>query len=318
MVEGAGYLLMCLRDSLPILMITPPPFFARFSDKWSGLSGNMRGILWVTIGTVLFALTDVVVKYLGHSFHPFELSLFRYVVGFIMLAPVFWSMGREGLRTTRISLHLWRLVLATLAQLGFFISVINLNLADATAIMFSKPLFATVCAVFILSELVTARRWTATTVGVIGVIIMMRPGEGVIDPVVLIAVGAALTFAVANILIRLMAPTEPPNRILFYYHVGGIALLIIPAIWVWKTPAGIEWGLLALVGVLTTLGMICYVRAYSVGEANAIGPIEYIRLIYAGLLGYFLFSETIDIWTLVGGIIIVCSTLFIARDEARR
>ena len=293
-----------------------------FTDKWSGrwltLSGNVRGIIWITFGTILFALTDVVVKRLGHSFHPFELSLFRYVVGFLMLAPVFWHMGRKGLRTNRIGLHLARLVLATLAQLGFFISVINLKLADATAIMFSKPLFTTVVAVVILSELVTKQRWTATIVGFIGVIIMMRPGTGVIDPIVLIAVAAALTFAVANILIRLMAPTEPPNRILFYYHIGGVALLIVPTIYVWQTPTGIEWGFLALIGVLTTLGMICYIRAYSIGEANAIGPIEYVRLIYAGLFGYFLFGEIVDIWTLVGGAIIVGSTLFIARDEAHR
>lgn len=288
-----------------------------WSGKWLGLSGNVRGIIWISIGTILFALTDVVVKLLGDKFHPFELSLFRYVVGFLMLAAVFWRMGREGLKTGRMGLHVARLILATLAQLGFFISVIHLKLADATAIFFSKPLFTTVVAVIILSELVTARRWTATIVGFVGVIVMMRPGAGVIDPVVLIAVGASLSFAVANILIRIMAPTEPPNRILFYYHVGGIALLVVPAIFVWQTPSGIEWGLLTLIGVLTTLGMICYVRAYSIGEANAIGPIEYVRLIYAGLFGYFLFSETIDIWTIVGGSVIVASTLFITRDEAR-
>ena len=298
--------------------MSPPASSSRFTDKWLGLSGNLRGIVWITIGTILFALTDVVVKYLGHSFHPFELSLFRYVVGFLVLAPVFWRLGRAGLKTGRIGLHVARLILATLAQLGFFISVINLKLADATAIMFSKPLFTTVVAVFILAELVTARRWVATTVGFIGVIIMMRPGAGMVDPIVLIAVGAALTFAVANILIRLMSSTEPPTRILFYYHLGGIALLAVPSVFVWQTPIGWEWGLLALIGVLTTLGMICYVRAYSIGEANAIGPIEYIRLIYAGLLGYFLFSETVDIWTLAGGLIIVGSTLYIAHDEARR
>jgi drug/metabolite transporter (DMT)-like permease len=301
--------------------VSPPTSNNRVRDTWSGkwlgLSGNVRGIIWISIGTILFALTDVVVKLLGDKFHPFELSLFRYVVGFLMLAAVFWRMGREGLKTGRMGLHVARLILATLAQLGFFISVIHLKLADATAIFFSKPLFTTVVAVIILSELVTARRWTATIVGFVGVIVMMRPGAGVIDPVVLIAVGASLSFAVANILIRIMAPTEPPNRILFYYHVGGIALLVVPAIFVWQTPSGIEWGLLTLIGVLTTLGMICYVRAYSIGEANAIGPIEYVRLIYAGLFGYFLFSETIDIWTIVGGSVIVASTLFITRDEAR-
>ena len=295
-----------------------PPSPGRLTRKWLALPGNLRGIVLISAGAILFSLTDIVVKTLGTSFHPFQLSLFRYVVGFLLLAPIFWRMGPVGLKTNRIGLHLGRLVLATLAQLGFFVSVINLKLADATALMFSKPLFTTIVAVIILSELVTARRWVATAVGFSGVIIMMRPGSGVIDPVVLIAVGAALTFAIANVLIRLMSSTEPPNRILFYYHLGGIALLAIPAMFVWQMPVGIEWGLLSLIGVLTTMGMICWVRAFSVGEANAIGPMEYARLIYAGLFGYFLFGEVIDILTLLGGAIIVGSTLYIARDEARR
>ena len=290
----------------------------RVTGQWYRLSGNLRGIIWISIGTILFALTDVVVKTLGRTFHPFELGLFRYVIGFLMLAPVFIRMGPSQLKTGRIGLHLTRLVLATAAQLGIFVSIINMKLADATAIMFSKPLFTTVVAVFILSELVAARRWTATAIGFLGVVIMMRPGSGAIDPVALIAVAAALTFAVANILIRLMSTTEPPNRILFYYHIGGILILTGPALWVWQMPEGVEWGMLALIGVLTTLAMICFVRAYSVGEANAVGPIEYIRLIYAGLFGYFIFSEIVDIWTLLGGTIIVGSTLYIARDEARR
>lgn len=208
--------------------------------------------------------------------------------------------------------------MATSAQIGVFIAVINLQLADATAISFSKPLFTTIAAVLILSETVTARRWGATIVGFAGVIIMMRPGTGSIDPVALIAVGAALTFAMANILIRVMSRTEPPSRILFYYHIGGILIFAGPAAWTWRMPVGFEWVMLALVGVLTTLGMICFVRAYSIGEANAVGPIEYVRLIYAGLFGYFLFSEVPDLWTLTGGLVIVGSTLFIARDEARR
>lgn len=292
--------------------------WGRLAAGWSRLSGNLRGILWITAGTILFALTDVAVKALGRTFHPFELALFRYGVGLVMLAPVFVHMGVARLRTRRIGLHLTRLVLACTAQIGIFISVINLKLADATAISFSKPLFTTVVAVILLSEIVSARRWGATVVGFLGVVIMVRPGAGAIDPVALIAVASALTFAVANVLIRVMARTEPPNRILFWYHIGGLAIFTGPALWVWRMPAGLEWVMLAAVGVLTTLGMICFVRAYSVGEANALGPMEYVRLIYAGLFGWFLFSELPDLWTVLGGAIIVGSTLYIARDEARR
>ena len=133
-----------------------------------------------------------------------------------------------------------------------------------------------------------------------------------------IAVVSALTFAVANVLIRLMSDTEPPNRILFYYHAGGTVVFLGPAIWVWQTPVGAEWFLLALIGVLTTIGMTGFVRAFSVGEANAVGPIEYIRLIYAAIIGFGFFGEIPSLWTFAGAIVIIASALYIARDETRR
>ena len=269
------------------------------------------------MGTLVLVFADALLKYLGRTFHPVELSFFRYSVGFMMLAPIFWRMGIRNLKTTRMDLHLLRLGLATVGQTGVFFAFVNLKLADATALWFSKPLFTTVVAIFILSELVPVRRWLATLIGFGGVIVMLRPGAGIIDPYALVAVGAALFMAVANILIRLMAPTEPPNRILFYYHIGGIILLAGPALLFWRTPLGWEWGLIALLGIGQTVGMICFVRGFSVGEASAIGPSEYVRLIYAGLIGFFIFGETVDIWTVVGGLIIVCSTLYIARDQAR-
>ena len=155
---------------------------------------------------------------------PFELALFRYVIGFAMLAPVFLHMGWAQIKTKHIGLHLTRLVIACTAQIGLFVAVIHLKLADATAIMFSKPLFTTIVAVVLLSEIVRARRWAATIIGFVGVIIMIRPGAATMDPVALIAVGAALSLAVANVIIRMMSKTEPPNQILFYYHIGGMII----------------------------------------------------------------------------------------------
>lgn len=298
--------------------MTASSSFSRLSERWLRLNGNIRGILWLSVGAILFSLTDVVVKTLGRTFHPVELALFRYAIGFALLTPVFMHMGWAQIKTQRPGLHLTRLIIACTAQLGFFVAVIHLKLADATAISFSKPLFTTIVAVFLLSEIVRARRWGATIIGFAGVVMMIRPGTETMDPIALIAVGAALTMAIANVLIRIMSKTEPPNRILFYYHIGGILIFIGPAIWMWQTPVGFEWLLLFLIGLLTTLGMICYVRAFSAGEANAVGPIEYVRLIYAGLFGFFLFNEIPDIWTVLGGATIVACSLYIARDEARR
>ena len=285
---------------------------------WLRLPPNVRGILWVTMGTVAFAFNDVAVKTLGRTIDPFELAFFRYVTGFVLLAPFFIRLGVAGLKTSRFRVHAIRLVIAGLAQIGVLFTVIHMPLAAVTALSFSRVLFTPFVAVWILREVVNGRRWTATAIGFVGVIVMVRPGAGTIDPIALIAIGSALTFAIANVLIRLLASTEPPMRILFYYHFGGMAIFAGPAAWVWITPVGIEWLYAAAIGLLTTLGMVGFVRGFTVGEASVIGPMEYVRLIYAAILGYLIFAEIPDPWTIAGALIIVAATTYIARMEARQ
>ncbi len=286
--------------------------------SWLRLPLNLRGILWITMGTVAFALNDVAVKTLGRTIDALELAFFRYVTGFVLLTPFFIRLGFDGLKTSRLRLHATRLVLAGFAQIGVFISVIHMPLAAVTALSFSRVLFTPFVAVWILREVVNGRRWTATAIGFVGVLVMVRPDAGVIDPIALIAIGSALTFAVSNVLIRLMSSTEPPMRILFYYHAGGMLIFAGPAAWVWRTPVGVEWLYAFAIGLLTTLGMVGFVRGFAVGEASVIGPMEYVRLIYAAILGYVVFAEIPDPWTVAGALIIVAATTYIARVETRR
>lgn len=295
-----------------------PAPVAKLIVFWTRLPGNFRGILWLSLGAFLFSVVDVFVKSLGGRFHPIEISFFRYSCGLIFLMPVFFCMGIANLKTERLPLHLLRMGLAFVAQLGIFITVIHLPLADATAFMFSKPLFTTVVAVFMLREVVSGRRWGATLVGFIGVLVLVRPGPEAINPIALVAVASAMTFAVANVLIRKMSVTEPTGRILFYYHIGGVILFAGPAAYVWTMPIGLEWLLLISIGGLTTIGIFCFMRAFTVGEANAVGPAENLRLIYATVFGFVLFSEIPSVWTVVGAAIIVASTVYIARVEAQR
>ncbi len=281
------------------------------------LPPNLRGIVWLSVGAFLFSVVDVFVKSLGGRFDPLQISFFRYGCGFIFLIPLFLKLGVGNLGTTRLPTHILRMCLAFVAQFGIFVTVIHMPLADATAFMFSKPLFTTLIAVFVLSEAVSGRRWTATIVGFIGVLVLVQPGAGAIDPYALVAIGASFTFAYANVLIRLLSKTEPTGRILFYYHVGGVIVFALPAYWTWVTPVGIEWLKMVGIGALTTVGVFCYMRAFAVGEANAVGPSENLRLIYAALFGFFLFGEVPSIWTAAGAVIIVSATYYIARVEAR-
>lgn len=292
--------------------------FATFAARWERLPGNLRAIVWIMTGTLGFAINDTVTKVLGRTYDPLELALFRYGFGAILLMPIMLRGGIAGFRTEHFGLHLWRIVIASAAQVASYYSVIHMILADATAISFSRPLFTTIAAVLVLREAVDRRRWTATLVGFVGVLVMVRPGQGGVDVPALVATGAAFAFAISIILIRMMARTEPPNRIMFYYHLVGAALFVIPAALVWHAPQGFDWLLLALLAALQIFGMNGYVRALSVGEASAIAPFEYVRMIWAIAFGFFLFSELPDGWTVVGTVIIIGAALYIARIEARR
>jgi drug/metabolite transporter (DMT)-like permease len=283
---------------------------------WRRLPDNARAALWITVGTVFFASNDAAVKFVGADIHPVQMALFRYGLAMILLAPLFARLGWSGLRTKRLGLHFVRALIAGVGQAGVFYAVVHLPLADATAISFSRPLFVTVLAVVILGEIVGWRRWAATLVGFGGVLVMMRPGHMGIDPASIVAVVSALLFGLGLVLIRLLAATDPPPRILFYYHLFGVLMFAAPAAWLWTPPTGLQWILLVLIGVLTTAAMVCFVRGFATGESSVVGPMEYTRLVYAALLGFFVFSEVPDLWTWTGAAIIVASTVYVARREA--
>jgi drug/metabolite transporter (DMT)-like permease len=284
--------------------------------SWAALPPNARAAILITVGTIFFAVNDAMVKFIGGEIHPVQMALFRYAIGFVLLAPMFARLGRAGLRTKRPWLHAARAILACSAQAGVFYAVVHLPLADATAISFSRPLFVTALAVVLLGETVGWRRWAATGIGFVGVLVMMRPGQTGFDSAALVAVVCAIAFGLSLILIRILAATDPPLRILFYYHVIGVVMFAGPSAWLWEDPTAIQWPILFLIGVLTTVAMICFVRAFATGEASVVGPMEYVRLVYAALIGYVVFSEVPDAVTGIGAAIIVAATLYVARVEA--
>jgi drug/metabolite transporter (DMT)-like permease len=282
------------------------------------MNHNLAGALWILLGTLLFALNDALVKYLGKTISPFEIVWVRYILGLVLLTPVFVHVGLRGLRTQRLPFHVARALVACTAQVLSYFAIVELLLADVTAISFSRPVFQTVLAMLILHEAVGRQRWWATGAGFIGVSIMVRPGMAEFEPMSLAAVGGALLFAYSIILIRQMATTEPTSRILFYYHLFGSIFFAAPAMHEWVMPSWPEAGLLLAVGMLTTGAMWCYTSAYRTAEASFVGPIEYVRLVYAAALGYFLFMELPDLWTVAGAAIIVGATLYLARLEGGR
>jgi drug/metabolite transporter (DMT)-like permease len=199
--------------------------------------------------------------------------------------------------------------------LGFY-AVSMLPLADATALGFSQPLFSVCVAARVAGEKVRWRRWAATIVGFIGVLVMVRPGVGTLQPGALVALANAMTVALSILLVKRLSDSETPLMILTQFAIFSTLLLTIPAIWVWKWPDAWGWALAIGVSVSATIGQYFWVQAFKAGEMSAVAPFEYLRLPFAVFVGWLIWGEMPVIWTYVGAAIVIASALYIAHREA--
>jgi drug/metabolite transporter (DMT)-like permease len=200
--------------------------------------------------------------------------------------------------------------------LGFY-AVSMLPLADATALAFSQPLFSVVLAAVVLGEKVRWRRWTATVVGFIGVLVMARPGSGSLQPGAIVALLNALAVGISILLVRRLSSSERPLMILTQFAIFSTLLLALPAIWFWRWPSAYGWALAVGVSVTATLGQYFWVQAFATGEMSAVAPFDYLRLPFAVFVGWLIWGEMPVVWTYLGASIVIASALYIAYREAQ-
>jgi drug/metabolite transporter (DMT)-like permease len=290
--------------------------FAR--STWQTLPAAVRAALLMVVGCVLFSVTGALVKLLGQRLDSFQIAFFRCFFGFLVTLPfVLSKKGHYAFRTARFYGHFSRAVLGVASMVTGFYATTRLPLTDSTAISFTAPLFMIVTAIFLLGEKVRWRRGLATVVGFAGVLVMVRPDSGVLDVAALFGLFGAFLAALSTTLIKRLSATEDALTILIYFGVFSSILTAIPAYVVWQPLSGGELVLLGLVGACGAVGQYCLVRAFAAGELMAIAPIDYSRLIFAGIMGFLLFAELPDKYTLVGAAIIIGSTLYIAYRETQ-
>jgi drug/metabolite transporter (DMT)-like permease len=276
-----------------------------------------RAALLMIIAALLFSIMGALVKLLGQRLDSFQIAFFRCLFGFAAtLLFVLPKRGHHAFRTTHPYGHFLRGAVGVGAMIAGFYATTRLPLTDSTAISFTSPLFMILTVFFLLGEKVRWRRGLATLVGFIGVIVMVRPDSGALDKAAVVGLLGAALVALSTTLIKRLSATEGALTILVYFGLVASFLTAIPAYFVWVPPIRLELALLALVGTLGAIGQFCAVRAYAIGEVTAVAPIDYSRLVFAGILGFLMFSEVPDNYTLVGAMIIVGSTLYIAYREA--
>ena len=264
-----------------------------------------------------FAIMIVIVRHVSAEQHPFEIAFFRNMFGLAFMLPWIMRTGWKGLRTKRFRLHLFRALIGLSAMLCFFTAISLIPVAEVTALTFTAPLFATVGAVLVFGEKVRLRRWTATAIGFVGALVILRPGSAMLTPAALTALASAAFMAVAILSVKALSRTENPNAIVLYMGLLLTPLSLVGALFVWTTPAPETWPWLVVMGLTATLGQLLMTRAFATAEASAVLPFDFARLIFVAIFGFLLFGERPDLWTWIGAAVIIAATVYIAHREAR-
>lgn len=294
-------------------------FGLQFAAKWKKLPGNLRGGIWVLIASFFFSIMVVLIKVAGQTMHVTEILLLRQITMLLLAAPVILRNFPDSLISARFDLQGIRITCAFLAMLLGFTSIIHLPLAEATTLTFAKTFFIGILAIIFLGEVVGIRRWGAMLVGFLGVIIIAWPQEGApLNIYTLMAVGSALAVACVMTLMRTIAQVDKPVTIISYQAIGVGVLMLPPAIWFWTTPTLMDLLLIVAIGIFSSIGQLCNIQAFKAGEASAIAPLDYARLVYALILGFVIFGEWPEPRVFIGAAIIIAAAIYTLHRERIR
>lgn len=292
------------------------PSVAQLRAAFNAIPRNVQGMFWIVTSGLIFSCFMALVRYVGTTMDPIQTSFLRYGLGLVFLAPFFVRVTASDLRAMQWKLHLLRGLLHGTGVMLWFYAMSRIPLAEVTAIGFTAPVFATVGAALFLGERIRLPRITAVAVGLMGAMLIVRPGFADVDPGAVAMLIAAPIFACSDLVAKALTRKETGPAVVAYLSVIVTLVTMGPALAVWKWPTPEEWALVFCIAGLATVGHLAMTQGFKVGEISAIAPARYIQLLWSALIGFALFSEVPEIWTWVGAAIIVAAALFIARREA--
>jgi drug/metabolite transporter (DMT)-like permease len=278
---------------------------------------NLRGAVWMLGSVVFFSTTAVLIKLAGQTLNTFEIVFFRCLFGMLVVIPMMMKSGAAALHIKKPGLHLVRVMCAVIGMSSGFYAMTHLELATAISLSFTRPLFMILLAAMFLREFVRWRRGLATAIGFLGVIIMVQPGTMNFEPALLSGLLAALAVGGALVTVKLIVPYDAPVTIMVSFSIGTVVFAGIPALFVWQTPTSEELLLLMALGSVASLGQYCLIRAFAIGEATLMSPIDYLQIILGTAAGFIIFNEQPGLATFLGATVIVASTLYIVLRGAR-
>jgi drug/metabolite transporter (DMT)-like permease len=293
-----------------------PRHLQRAQGWWSAATPNMRGSLLMIAAFIVFAVMMTLIKLAGGRVPLPQILIVRQLVMTLILGLMVGRALPRIMQTGRPGLQLLRGLFSLFAMLCGFTALIYLPMAEATALGFSQVLFVTLLAIVILGEVVDRRRWIAIAVGFVGVLVMLRPTGEAMNGYALLAILGALFGAGITISVRVLGHTERTETILFWQGAVVLIALGAPAAFLWTTPTPTEWALMIGIGVVGTAGQWLVTRAYQMGEASALAPLDFVRLLLATASGFLVFAEIPTLVTVVGAALVAGGTVYTMRRNA--
>ncbi|MGA8970486.1 MAG: DMT family transporter [Pseudolabrys sp.] len=280
---------------------------------------RLTGIALMCGAVATFSCLDTTGKYLLRYMDPLQVVWARYFGAFLLALIFLNPITRPKMMTTsRPLMQIGRSALLLASTALNFFALRYLQLDEALAILFSTPFLVAVLCVPLLGEWVGWRRWTAISVGFLGVLLVARPGFGGLHPAALLTLGSAVCYALYVISTRVLARSDSTETTLFYSNlVGAVAMLpVIP--FVWTTPnSAFVVALMVLIGALGSGGHYLLIRGHRLAPASTLAPFIYTQMVWTTALGFLVFGDVPHRWTIVGGLIVVSSGLYLLNRERK-
>jgi drug/metabolite transporter (DMT)-like permease len=279
-----------------------------------------RAAAWMMASIALLLLMAISGRAITREIDVFQVMEMRSVIAFFMLLPlVFREGGFKAMRTGILPSHIGRNLAHYIGQFAWLMGLTLIPLAQVIAIEFTAPIWAAIMAAMFLGERLTWRKCVAISFGLVGVVLIVRPGAAPLNPGHLIVLGAAFVFAISFIMTKALTRRDSPTKIIFWMLIIQSIIGLVPALRVWVWPSAELWPWIFVIAFSGTFAHYCGAKALSYAEAMVVMPMDYLRVPASALIGYLLYAEAIDGMTALGAGLILFGNLFnLRRPNANR
>jgi drug/metabolite transporter (DMT)-like permease len=280
-------------------------------------TGPLRGVLWMLAAGISFVGVNAIVRSLGTELPAAQSAFLRFGFGMVILLPVLWPALRAGFAPGMLRIYAGRGVFHTVAVVLWFYAMARIPLAEVTAIGYLNPVLVTLGAALFFGERLTGARMAAFGMALLGAVIILRPGLREVTNGHLAQLGAAVFFAGSYLFGKALSGRASAGAVVAMLSAAVTIGLLPLAVWVWVPVSMAQLGWLALVAACATSGHYCMTQAFQAAPMAVTQPVTFLQLVWATLLGTMLFGESLDVYVLIGGGVIIAAISFVTLREAR-